>query len=54
MVIELVYFTLLETLAAVFFIGGLAGRLAAVWAVIEFAKYSPSGRVHSLLSNASV
>jgi uncharacterized membrane protein YphA (DoxX/SURF4 family) len=57
MVIELTYFfTLLETLAAVSFILGLAVRLAAVWAVIEFtiidASHVLAGNIGSALLHA--
>jgi uncharacterized membrane protein YphA (DoxX/SURF4 family) len=64
MVVPLTYFfTILETLAAVSFILGLLTRLAAVWAVIEFAIISAplllGGKtevalVHTLLLSASL
>ncbi len=64
MVVPLTYlFTALETLAAISFLLGLMTRLAAVWAVIEFAIISTplllSGKtevalVHSLLLSASL
>jgi uncharacterized membrane protein YphA (DoxX/SURF4 family) len=64
MVVPLTYFfTILETLAAVSFLLGFLTRLAAVWAVIEFAIISAplllSGKtevalVHVLLLSASL
>jgi uncharacterized membrane protein YphA (DoxX/SURF4 family) len=64
MVVPLTYFfTILETLAAVSFILGLLTRLAAVWAVIEFAIISAAlllggktevALVHTLLLSASL
>ena len=57
------FFTILETLAAVSFLLGLMTRLAAVWAVIEFAIITTplllSGKtevalVHALLLSASL
>ncbi len=64
MVVPLTYlFTALETLAAISFLLGLMTRLAAIWAVIEFAIISTplllSGKtevalVHSLLLSASL
>jgi len=63
-VVPLTYvFTILETLAAVSFLLGLMTRLAAVWAVIEFAILTTplllSGKtevalVHALLLSASL
>ena len=64
MVVPLTYFfTILETLAAVSFLLGLLTRLAAVWAVIEFAIITAplllGGKtevalVHALLLSASL
>ena len=64
MVVPLTYFfTVLETLAAISFLAGFVTRLAAVWAVIEFAIItSPlllAGNieqtlVHALLLSASI
>jgi len=64
MVVPLTYFfTVLETLAAICFLLGFVMRLAAVWAVIEFAIISAplllSGKtelalVHALLLSASL
>jgi len=64
MVVPLTYFfTILETLAAISFLLGLLTRLAAVWAVIEFAIITTpillSGKtevalVHALLLSASL
>jgi uncharacterized membrane protein YphA (DoxX/SURF4 family) len=64
MVVPLTYFfTVLETLAAISFILGFVTRLAAVWAVIEFAIIGAPlllsgnaevGLVHALLWSASL
>jgi uncharacterized membrane protein YphA (DoxX/SURF4 family) len=64
MVVPLTYFfTVLETLAAISFILGFVTRLAAVWAVIEFAIIdaplllsgnAEAGLVHALLWSASL
>ena len=64
MVVPLTYlFTVLETLAAISFLLGFVTRLAAVWAVIEFAIIGTSALLsgnletalfHSLLFSASL
>ena len=64
MLVPLTYFfTVLETLAAISFILGFVTRLAAVWAVIEFAIIgaplllsgnAEAGLVHALLWSASL
>ena len=64
MVVPLTYFfTILETLAAISFLLGLLTRLAAVWAVIEFAiittplllsSKTEVALVHALLLSASL
>lgn len=64
MVVPLTYFfTILETLAAISFLLGLLTRLAAVWAVVEFAIIDTpllmagnveQGLVHALLFSASL
>jgi uncharacterized membrane protein YphA (DoxX/SURF4 family) len=64
MVIPLTYFfTVLETLAAIFFLLGFVTRLAALWGVIEFAiigiplllsGHTEVGLVHALLWSASL
>ena len=64
MVVPLTYFfTLLETLSAISFLLGFVTRLAAVWAIIEFAIIGTPlllsgntevGLVHALLWSASL
>ena len=64
MVVPLTYFfTILETLAAISFLLGLLTRLAAVWAVVEFAIIdiplllagnAEQGLIHALLFSASL